>query len=30
MWKSRKVTIQIRVNLAACLFGIAAIIKVLI
>lgn len=30
MWKRTTVTVEIKINLAACLFGIAAILKVLI
>ena len=30
MWKKTTVVIQIKINLAACLLGIAAILKVLI
>jgi hypothetical protein len=30
MWKRTTVTVSIKINLAACLFGIAAILSILI
>lgn len=30
MWKKTTISIHIKINLAACLFGVAAIIKVLV
>lgn len=29
MWKQTTISISIKINLAACLFGVAAILKVL-